>query len=59
MSYNATNEVHPIDRIDAEEMEKFVTEICIGFIFKVRFNTLSSNNFFLHSCFFFLNNLSQ
>ena len=24
MSYNATNEIHTLDRIDAEELEKFV-----------------------------------
>ena len=26
MSYNATNEVYTLDRIDAKEIEKFVTE---------------------------------
>ena len=26
MSYNATNKVYTLDRIDAEELEKFVTE---------------------------------
>ena len=26
MGYNATNEVYTLDRIDAEEMAKFVTE---------------------------------
>ena len=26
MSYNATNEVYTLDRIDVEKLEKFVTE---------------------------------
>ena len=35
MSYNVANKAYTRDRIDAEKLEKFVIEKCIGFMYEV------------------------
>ena len=52
MSYNTTNEVYTLDKIDAEELKKFVTKN----MYKVHVRGMAQHSkfeqFLLHSCLF-------